>query len=454
MHIRVGDVLTNVECAVRSALLGDGKNPSCAAPPPHGLSAEGVRAEWLQALLVCGVWLLMFQLLVPVSVKQSLHTWCSKKFQVHRLGGLAFLFQYGWAWQCFILDYDGSFRSMGFPALGVALTGLFQAVSATLTFTFLPNSKDPGYFSDRSIMSRLFVKENLFYQLMNVWGCVYYSDAGYNFMRYGATQGPCLRDAATQVCAAGWAPPAPGVKLACNVLEVAFVFFPYAWLRPCFPTTHFSTALGNVETKATQANQWFYFVGTWAIKIFYVWAKHFMGFHINYMRFLGLFSEADMQWVRGLWLLNAGTVSIAVFLHTMRFKKLLPPRTTFSCYLVMAYASFSGLRVLLPGFAQHPKLVAATALGMGLNFWRGKQWVLKAFWACAAVAFSLARLAPDFASNQGWSGALQAAAAANGGEAVAGLNASGLGGTWVEAVVTGPWPASLATALSLTSADA
>ena len=42
-----------------------------------------------------------------------------------------------------------------------------------------------GYFSDRSIMSRLFVKENMFYQIMNVWGCVYYSDAGYNFIRYG-----------------------------------------------------------------------------------------------------------------------------------------------------------------------------------------------------------------------------------------------------------------------------
>ena len=51
-----------------------------------------------------------------------------------------------------------------------------------------------------------------------------------------------------------------------------------------------------------------------------------------------------MKWVRGLWLLIAGTVSIAVFLHTMRFKKLLPPRVTFSCYLIMAYASFSGER--------------------------------------------------------------------------------------------------------------
>jgi hypothetical protein len=61
----------------------------------------------------------------------------------------------------------------------------------------------------------------------------------------------------------------------------------------------------------------------------------------------------------------------------------------------------SGLRVLLPGFAAHPKLVAATALGVGLNFWRGKQWVLKGFWAGTAAALALARLAPDFASNQG-----------------------------------------------------
>lgn len=37
-----------------------------------------------------------------------------------------------------------------------------------------------------------------------------------------------------------------------------------------------------------------------------------------------------------MWLLNAGTVSIAVFLHTMRFKRLLPPRLTFTIYVFMA----------------------------------------------------------------------------------------------------------------------
>jgi len=70
-----------------------------------------------------------------------------------------------------------------------------------------------------------------------------------------------------QACPADWEPPAPGVKLACNLLEVAFVFFPYIWLRPMFPTTRLGTAIGNVETKSTKENQWFYFLGTWAIKV-------------------------------------------------------------------------------------------------------------------------------------------------------------------------------------------
>jgi hypothetical protein len=48
-----------------------------------------------------------------------------------------------------------------------------------------------------------------------------------------------------------------------------------------------------------------------------------------------------------------------------------------------------------------------------------------------------------------------AAAATKGhGDAVAGLNASGLGGTWVETLVTSSLPASLASALSLSNADA
>jgi hypothetical protein len=43
----------------------------------------------------------------------------------------------------------------------------------------------------------------------------------------------------------------------------------------------------------------------------------------------------------GLLLLNIGTVSLALFLHTLCFKKVLPGRFTFSIYLLQIYATFS-----------------------------------------------------------------------------------------------------------------
>ena len=114
---------------------------------------------------------------------------------------------------------------MTFPALTVALNGVLQAVSAILTFTFLPKIHDPGYFSDKSILSRLFVKENLFYQLMVLFGAVYYSDWGYEWLR---TSGGLLG----------------------NTIEALWVFLPYVAVRPFFPTTRLGTAIGNTKTKS------------------------------------------------------------------------------------------------------------------------------------------------------------------------------------------------------------
>ena len=65
----------------------------------------------------------------------------------------------------FINDYETGFSRMGWPAMGVGLNGVLQATSAILTFTFLPKISDPGYFRDKSIISRLFVVENLYYQV-------------------------------------------------------------------------------------------------------------------------------------------------------------------------------------------------------------------------------------------------------------------------------------------------
>jgi len=195
----------------------------------------------------------------------------------------------------------------------------------------------------------------------------------------------------------------PARLLVCNAVEALFVFLPYVVLRPFFPTTRLGEAIGNQKNKTnhtTKGNVGFYKYGTLLIKVFYVWAKHFMGFHINYLRYLGLIAPAEMKWVRGLWLLNSGTVSIAVFLHTMRFKKLLPPRITFSLYVAMAYASFAGGAGLLPLWLSNPQLLAFTFVGMLLNFWRGHQYVLKMYFVLGLVLLTTCRSTLPFDSGR------------------------------------------------------
>lgn len=104
-----------------------------------------------------------------------------------------------------------------------------------------------------------------------------------------------------------------------------------------------------------------------------------MGFLINYLRFLDLIGDDELMWVRALWLLNAGTISISVFLHTLRFKRKIPPKLAFTLYLLMFYSSFLGGLRLLPLFSANLDLVGVCALGTLLNLWRGHQWLLKVY---------------------------------------------------------------------------
>jgi len=122
-----------------------------------------------------------------------------------------------------------------------------------------------------------------------------------------------------------------------KILQYTFVFFPYILVRTWFPFTQFSNAGSSMAGRSTE-NELFYRVGTLMVKVFYLWAKYFLGFYINFLVFLNKQTEENMRFIRGLFLLNAGTVSIAVFLHTLRFKKVLPPKLTFSIYLAQIYA--------------------------------------------------------------------------------------------------------------------
>lgn len=189
-------------------------------------------------------------------------------------------------------------------------TGIIQGYSAYFSFKVLPELDDAGYFSDKGVMSRNFLHENLFYQNMCMFGSIYYQSALRNTLQSSL----------------------PG-----KIMELLFVFFPYVLIRPFFPTTRFKDAGSRDNSRSTRLEK-FYSVGTTMIKIFYLWAKYFLGFHINFMLYLGLVKPDNFYFVHGLLLLNIGTVSIGIFLHTLRFKKVLPPEFTFSFYLCQIYA--------------------------------------------------------------------------------------------------------------------
>ena len=169
---------------------------------------------------------------------------------------------------------------------------------------------DPGYYSDVAVMSRNFVHENVFYTIMAVFGSVYYNE--------------------------GWRTQLQQDTLG-QFVEILFVFFPYVALRPFFPVTHFSKA-GTTRNGRSKQNQKFYDIGTKMVKFFYLWAKYFLGFFINFLVHLDLVTPQQWKVLHGMYLLNLGTVSIAIFLHTLRFRKILPPKLTFSIYLLQIYA--------------------------------------------------------------------------------------------------------------------
>lgn len=232
----------------------------------------------------------------------------TKKHIVHRYMGMAFLIQYAAAWVEYLTNYDHAKDSVLLHF--IAINGLIQGYSAYFSFKVLPDLEDPGYFSDKAVISRKFVHENTYFSLITAWGSIYYNELWLDKIQ----SHPIGR-----------------------ILEVVFVFFAYVAIRPFFPTTHVGSA-GTGKGSRTDANKSFYKYGTLAYKIFYLWAKYFLGFFINFLWMRRLCSPDEVKFIKGMYTLNLGTLSIGIFLHTLRFKGVLPGKLTFSIYLLQIYA--------------------------------------------------------------------------------------------------------------------
>jgi hypothetical protein len=236
-------------------------------------------------------------------------------------------------------------------------TGIIQAWSAFFSFKVLPDLSDAGYYSNKAVLSRSFVHENAFYSFMCLLGAVYYND-----------------ECRAAIKASGW--PA-------RIFENIYMFMPYAMLRQFWPTTRFSEA-GTTRNGRTAEAEGFYKYATLAVKIFYLYAKYFLGFYMNFILFLDVVEAGPTRKVMdGLLLLNIGTVSLALFLHTLRFKKVLPGRFTFSIYLLQIYATFSAFPLAFELFGAHLQLCGVCLAGLLANMTRRKD--VQAVWAGGAM---------------------------------------------------------------------
>jgi hypothetical protein len=59
--------------------------------------------------------------------------------------------------------------------------------------------------------------------------------------------------------------------------SLSFIYIYRYAFRPLWPKTHFRDSLKLSEKNKSRQNRDFYIIVTWVTKVFYVWAKHYIG---------------------------------------------------------------------------------------------------------------------------------------------------------------------------------
>jgi len=267
--------------------------------------------------------------------RSFLHLFFTRKFIVHRVTGLTYLLLYFATFVYYFLDYE---RFKDSPLIWLLPSiGLFQSITAIYTFTFLPKStKDPGYYGDKGILSYNFIVENSFFELILLFQWIYYNDFLFGYLRSTV------------------------------VFENLFVFLPYV-IRGFWPKTRFRDGLENVKNK-TEKNFNFFIVETWITKFFYVWAKHYIGFFLNYVRFLDRISEEEKHHIYLVLIFGAFATTISMFLHTLKFKGYMNAKLSFLIYQASYMATFYGFFKVSGIFLANLDLTLLTLGGLLINF--------------------------------------------------------------------------------------
>ena len=268
--------------------------------------------------------------------------WPGHVFRVHRVGGLCYLIQYAVSWYFFFTDYNWFKNS--FLVWSLLLNGICQTISAIIEIGHTLNPHDKGeYFGNTpQTISRDFVIENLFYQLIVTYSSLYYYPQFFNAIRS---------------------------NIFGQIIEIIFVFFPYQVLRPFFPKTSLRNAVKENSTVITEDNRLFTFMSTWAIRCILLFGKHYVGSFTNTLRYLGgLNKPEEEKLLQFMMLANAGSVTISMFLHTLKFKNKLSPRVALTIYLMFVYTPVIAMIQLVPSFFPYWKMFIIFTIGLFVNF--------------------------------------------------------------------------------------
>lgn len=293
----------------------------------------------------------------------------TERFQSHRLIGLTFLLQYAAAAYLYFTSYE---RYLDSPFVwSLPLTGVTQSINAALTFTFLPRKEDPGFaaVADKSVLSYYTVVENSFYAMQLLFVSIYLHESyRENFIR--RLVGPL------------------SVLGGRSLVEYFYVFFVFYVRGVFWPVSRIRNALANSEKNKSEQNMMILKASAYAIKVFYLFAKHFVGFFVNYLIFLGRVEHRgnDQRLLYGVQLLSGYAATVSIFIHTLKFKGYIGPLTAMVAYdiIIPGYAYlFWNARHLL---TNNPQLACVCLVALFVNL------LPKPCWHCyqmlAAVALT------------------------------------------------------------------
>jgi len=282
------------------------------------------------------------------------------KFRFHRLWGIVYLFQFFIA--CF-LEIRGTpdWRLL----VSVPLTGIIQSIAACRIFKFLPNANDStqGYYHATKSMSFDFIFENVYFAGLLLFQSCY--------MAFNKTM---------------------RANIAFLPIEIIMTFFPYYTVRTYFPKSSFRNSTKEGDNMFASIT-----------KYFYITAKHFSGYYVNYMLFLGALGDDPMHdWplTRRLVLLATYGTTIAVFLKTLSFRGYISPRTSMLLYIGIFPLFWTGYAALFATCFDHAWITILAFIGIFVNYGSWHMQVAYQTLVCAlCIGFRYEFLQPDVFSK-------------------------------------------------------